>query len=362
MKKDSITISLCMIVKNEENVLERCLSSVSTIVDEIVIIDTGSTDQTKEIAKKFTNCVYDFNWINDFSAARNFAFSKATKDYIMWLDADDVITEVNAEKLLELKKTLTEEVDAVAMKYHLSFDEDGNPTFSSVRNRIVKRKRNFKWIGFVHEYLEVYGHIIHSDAAVIHHKDKDSSTRNLKIYEEAIASGKSLNPRDKYYYANECLDHGKYETAIEWYNKFLDEGKGWSEDNIQACGKMADCYLNLGDMDLAISSCLKSFTYDGPRGENCCRLGYIYLQQNDYHRAISWYKIATFVDIPEQKSPFINTACYTWLPHLQLCLSYSRLGDQKTAKKHNDIAASFAPNNPSVKHNQAYFNSLFNEL
>ncbi len=361
MKKGSITFSLCMIVKNEEIVLERCLASVSSIVDEIVIIDTGSTDQTKEIAKKFTNRVYDFKWINDFSAARNFAFSKATKDYIMWLDADDVITVGNAEKLLELKKTLSKEVDAVAMKYHLSIDDDGNPTFSSVRNRIVKRERNFKWIGFVHEYLEVYGNIIHLDAAVIHHKDTDSSTRNLTIYEEVIASGKSLNPRDKYYYANECLDHGKYETAIEWYNKFLDEGKGWSEDHILACGKMADCYLNLGERDLATSSCLKSFTYDSPRGENCCRLGYIYLQQDDYHRAISWYKIATLVDIPEQKSPFINNACYTWLPHLQLCLSYSRLGDQVTAKKHNDIAASFAPNNPSVKHNQAYFNSFFNE-
>jgi glycosyltransferase involved in cell wall biosynthesis len=361
MGKSSITFSLCMIVKNEENVLERCLSSVSTIVDEIVIIDTGSTDKTKEIAKKFTNCVYDFKWINDFSAARNFAFSKATKDYIMWLDADDVITEENAKKLLELKRTLTKEVDAVAMKYHLSFDEDGNPTFSSVRNRIVKRQRKFKWIGFVHEYLEVYGNIIHSDAAVIHHKDKEASTRNLTIYEEAIASGKSLNPRDKYYYANECLDHSKFETAIEWYNNFLDEGKGWSEDNIQACRKMADCYINLGEWDQATNSCIKSFIYDGPRGEVCCRLGYIYLQQNDYHRAISWYKLATLVDVPEQKSPFINMACYTWLPHLQLCLSYSRLGDQVTAKKHNDIAASFAPNNPSVKYNQAYFSSYFNE-
>ena len=74
------TISLCMIVKNEELVLGRCLESIKDLVEEIIIVDTGSTDKTKEIAKLYTNNIYDFKWINDFSAARNFSFSKATKD------------------------------------------------------------------------------------------------------------------------------------------------------------------------------------------------------------------------------------------------------------------------------------------
>ena len=86
------TLSLCMIVKNEEAVLSRCLESIKDAVDEIIIVDTGSSDATKEIAKKYTDLVYDFKWINNFSAARNFSFSKASKDYIIWLDADDVIT------------------------------------------------------------------------------------------------------------------------------------------------------------------------------------------------------------------------------------------------------------------------------
>ncbi len=93
-----ITISLCMIVKNEEKVLARCLESVKDIVDEIIIVDTGSTDKTKEIAYRYTQNVYDFEWIHDFSAARNYSFSKATKDYQMWLDADDIITEENRKK------------------------------------------------------------------------------------------------------------------------------------------------------------------------------------------------------------------------------------------------------------------------
>ena len=71
-----ISISLCMIVKNEEDVLERCLESVKLIADEIIIVDTGSTDKTKEIACKFTNKLYNFEWIDDFAAAKSYIHSK----------------------------------------------------------------------------------------------------------------------------------------------------------------------------------------------------------------------------------------------------------------------------------------------
>ena len=125
-----ISISLCMIVKDEELVLGRCLNSVKNLVDEIIIVDTGSTDKTKEIAALYTDKIYDFKWINDFSAARNYSFSKATKDYIMWLDADDVLLEEDYIKLQDLKESLDESVDMVVMKYNMSFDKNNNPCFS----------------------------------------------------------------------------------------------------------------------------------------------------------------------------------------------------------------------------------------
>ena len=86
-----ITISLCMIIKNEEAVLARCLNSILELMDEIIIVDTGSTDRTKEIAAKYTDKIYDFAWNSDFSAARNFSFSKATMDYIYVADADEPV-------------------------------------------------------------------------------------------------------------------------------------------------------------------------------------------------------------------------------------------------------------------------------
>lgn len=85
-----ISVSLCVIVKNEEEVLAGCLDSVKDIADEMVIVDTGSTDRTKEIAARYTDKIYDFEWVDHFAAARNFAFSKAEMDYILWLDADDI--------------------------------------------------------------------------------------------------------------------------------------------------------------------------------------------------------------------------------------------------------------------------------
>ena len=86
-----ITISLCMIVKNEEDTLPRCLESVGGLVEEIIVVDTGSDDRTKEAALEYGAKVYDFPWVEDFSKARNFSFSKATQQYCLWLDADDVI-------------------------------------------------------------------------------------------------------------------------------------------------------------------------------------------------------------------------------------------------------------------------------
>ncbi len=149
------TISLCMIVKNEEKVLSRCLDSIKNAVDEIIIADTGSTDSTKDIAYRYTDKVYDFEWTDNFSEARNFSFSKATKDFILRLDAD-VITSENNTKLIELKNNL-DNTDTVMMKYNTAFDEDSNATFSYFRERLVRRATPHKWKGRVHEAIEYTG-------------------------------------------------------------------------------------------------------------------------------------------------------------------------------------------------------------
>lgn len=354
-----ITTSLCMIVKNEEATIERCLQSVKDAVDEIIIVDTGSTDQTRNIARKFTSKIYDFPWIDNFAAARNFAFSHATREYILWLDADDVLLPGDLQKLLMLKHSCDNTVDSFTMIYNLSFDDSGNVISSLRRNRLVKRSRNFKWIGAVHEYLEVGGKIVHTDIGITHKKVRnDTYDRNLIIYENRLAKGEAFSPRDLYYYANELNDHGMFQKATVYYQKFLETELGWIEDNIAACGKLADCYSALGDDKNKLRYTFQSFNYDTPRAEFCCRLGYHFLGVKGYHQAIFWYKLATELEKPQDFLAMLNNACWTWLPHLQLCVCYANVGEIDLAIKHNKIAESYVPNHPSIIYNNNYFTNL----
>ncbi|MBJ9993540.1 glycosyltransferase family 2 protein [Paenibacillus sp. S28] len=357
-----ISISLCMIVKNEEETLGRCLKSVQNIVDEIIIVDTGSTDNTKEIALQYTDQIYDFEWIDDFAAARNYAFSCANKDYIFWLDADDLLKDDDSRKLMDLKGILDPAVDSVTMDYHLAFDEFGNVTSSVRRNRLVKRENKFQWIGAVHEYLEVWGNILNSDVAVTHSSLHHDSDRNLSIYEKRLLRGEVFSPRDLYYFANELVDHQMYEQAICYYEKFLATEKGWIEDNISSCGKLADCYHELGDREKELESSLRSFRYSSPRPEFCCRIGYHFLQQDDIRTAIFWYKLATQHELPGDNLGFFNHACSTWLPHLQLCVCYDRIGEYRLAYNHNEIARSYRPTDPKVIQNKRYLESVLGKF
>lgn len=353
-RRTPVSISLCMIVKNEENILARCLDCVVEIVDEIIIVDTGSSDGTKAVASRYTDKVYDFIWIDDFAAARNFAFKQATKEYIFWLDADDIISDEDRLKLLALKNVLDPAVDSVTMKYYLAFDQYGNVTTSNRRNRLVKRSTHFQWIGAVHEYLAVYGRILDSDIAIIHKSEWHDSDRNLKIYENRLAAGETFSPRDQYYYANELLDHQMYEAAIEWYQKFLAAGQGWVEDNLSACRKLAECYQKLGNQDNALKFVLQSFLYDIPRAESCCQLGYSFFIKEQYRQAAFWYKLATQLERPVDHRGFIIHACWTWVPHLQLCVCYDRMGNYELAYHHNELAAAYIPDDPNIINNRAY--------
>src|SRR5207248_6049870 len=109
-------VSLSMIVKDEEANLPGCLLSVADLVDEIVVVDTGSSDQTREVARQHGARVHDFPWIDDFAAARNESLRHATGDWIFWLDADDRLNEENRQKLRGVFAGLKDENVAYAMK------------------------------------------------------------------------------------------------------------------------------------------------------------------------------------------------------------------------------------------------------
>ena len=354
-----ITLSLCMIVKNEQDVIGRCLECVSDLFDEIIIVDTGSDDKTKEIVRKYTKNIYYFKWIEDFSAARNYSFSKATKDYIMWLDADDVILDEDKQKIKQLKTNIDKSVDIVVMKYNTGFDNEENPTFSYYRERIFKRSKKYRWIGEIHEVIPLTGNIIYNDAAVSHKKLKQNDPkRNLRIFENIISNGKELDPRQQFYYARELYYNKRYEDAIDIFNNFLDSGQGWVENCINACQDLSYCYYAIGDSKKAINACFRSFEFDEPRAEICCDIGKYFLDREQYKKAIFWYELALTRKLNESSGGFILLDCYNFIPYIQLCLCYFRIGDIEKSKEYNAKAESIKPNNASVIYNNEYFKSI----
>lgn len=353
-----ITISLCLIVKNEEDVVERCIKSVIEAVDEIIIVDTGSIDDTKKIVKNLGGILFDFKWRDDFSAARNYAFSKATKEYILWLDADDVIPEQSLNKLIKLKNNFDNSINYVTMNYILAQDPYGNTTCSLRRNRLVKRECNFRWIGEVHEYLEVISPGINVDIDVIHKKEKKINDRNLKIFQKMIDNKKILSDREIFYYGNELYNNNLIDEAISQYIKFLQLESGWVEDKKTACRNLAQCYILKEDKDNALRAAFKSFEFDTPRADFCCIIGDILMEREAVDAAVFWYEVAAKWAPPEGYLAVMESAYYTWIPHLQLCVAYFKKGDLEKSMYHNEEAGKYIPYNPKIDFNRNIFQKI----
>lgn len=350
-----ITISLCLIVKNEESVLENCLTSIKDIVDEIIIIDTGSTDNTKLIAEKFKAKIYDFNWCNDFSKARNYSFSKATKDYIFWLDADDIVPEKYLVKFQNLKETLNDDVDSVTMSYSRMRNENDETTFSLRRHRLVKRKDNFRWFGKVHEYLAVYGNIVHSDIEIFHKKEiPNLSTRNLDIFLAMKNNNEQFTSRDIFYFANELFDNALYEQSAEQYELFLNTLDGWNEDKKTAAFNLSKCYFQLSKHDKILPLLFNSLIYGKPRSDICCAIANTLFQNEKYEEAIFWYKTAINCKPDKNYMGFDYKEYSSFIPCIQLCVCYSYLGDYEKAFYYNELASISETNLEIINHNKQY--------
>lgn len=216
-----ITISVCMIVKNEECVLERCLKSFADLVEEIIIVDTGSTDRTKEIAAKYTDKIYDFAWQDDFAAARNFSFSKATKEYIYVADADEIIDEENRKKFWKIKQVLLPEIEVVQMYYTNQLECGSTYNFDQeLRPKLYKRLRPFQWVDQIHETVEVRPVVYDSDIEIIHKPIHTHAKRDFTIFQKILAKGERLSAKLVNLYVRELFIAGTDQDFLQAYDYF----------------------------------------------------------------------------------------------------------------------------------------------
>lgn len=353
-----ISLSVCLIVKNEENNLANCLDCVKQFADEIVVVDTGSTDKTIDIAKKYTEKVYSFKWQDDFSLARNFSFSKATSDYIMWLDADDIILQEEITKINNLKKELNPAYDMVVMKYVNACDESGKEISFFFRERIIKNNKNFKWEGFVHEVIPIQGNVLHSNICIHHNKKETIYTkRNLILYQKALKRNVVFTNRDNYYYARELYYHKQYKKAIKFLKLFLKLEKNNFNDIFEANLILSDCYALQNNFEKALQTLIDCFKTFIPNSKLLCKIGDIFLVKKDFWKAIYWYELA-LQNYGKNEFVFIEKSFENIYPYLQLCVCYYNLKDLNKAKYYNQKAEEINSEHQSVKLNNEFFKKV----
>lgn len=297
-----ITISLCMIVKNEEAVLSRCLDSVADLVEEIIIVDTGSADRTKEIAAGYTDKIYDFEWIHDFSAARNYAFSLASCDYIYSADADEVLDRENRERFRLLKEQLLPQIEIVQMKYgnQLQFNTVYNYD-EEYRPKLFKRLRQFTWIEPIHETIQLQPVIYDSDIVITHMPQENHGSRDLANFERQVLLGRRLSRHLHNMYARELLMAGEAENlqrACACFEASCEDSERSGDELMEAFCVLSRAYRLQKDALGFFRYAVKAMAAGGC-SEICLELGHFYEQdQQNPAEAAMWYYNAAFETEP----------------------------------------------------------------
>lgn len=331
-----ITISLCMIVKNEEKVLARCLDSVKDLVDEIIIADTGSDDNTKEIASLYTDKVYDFVWVNDFSAARNFAFSKASCDYIYSADADEVINEENREKFRILKENLLPEIEIVQMYYgnQLSFGTIYNYD-RELRPKLFKRLRAFEWTEPIHETIRFSPIVYDSEIEITHMPEESHTDRDLMAFKRQIEKEGVLSARLTNLYAKELFVSGKdgdFIQAEDYFTKVADDGETSMEQLKDALCVVVRAAAIRKDYLKFYRYAMKDIASEGV-SEICFELGEYYFNMGEYDEAVVWFYNAAY-----STHSILNVHYSGDKPLQRLADCYEKLGQHDRAAEYAGLA------------------------
>ena len=271
-----------MIVKNEQNVLARCLDSMADLMDEIIIVDTGSQDATKEIAAKYTDKIYDFAWIDDFAAARNFAASKAQIEIVQMYYCNDM-GECNTTGNFERE----------------------------LRPKLYRRLRSFTWIDPIHETLRLDPVVFDSEIEIIHKPEHNHGGRDLTALKRLHDKGITLSAKLHHMYAMELFIAGSEQDFLDAEASFLEsiEQNGRTDDEIlEAVCVLTHIYRLKKDVAHFFAYALRGVAMGGC-AELCCELGTYYEEQGEPAEAAMWYFNAA-----NETESILDIACHTRLP------------------------------------------------
>lgn len=336
-----ITLSVCMIVKNEQAALPRCLESLSGLYDELIIVDTGSTDGTKAVAAQYTDKVYDFPWIDDFAAARNASLQHATCEYVYVADADEVIDQENRQKFLLLKQTLSPKVDIVQMKYANQLRHATTYNYDvEYRPKLFRRLRPFYFVEPIHETLFRGVVTENSDVTITHMPEENHAPRDFGVFRRVLARGHRLSPKLHMMYARELFIAGQNQDfldALAYFEPTLHDEHRSPEEIAQAQCVVAKCALLQKDDALLMKTALKN-AVGQPSAEICCILGDYYANSGDHEEAATWYYTAAYGSECE-----LNIHYSGDVPLARLAHCYEKLGLPAQARQARQQADAWQP-------------------
>lgn len=359
------TLGLAMIVRDEERNLGRCLGSAKGLFDEIIIVDTGSKDRTKEIAASFGAKIHDFAWIDDFSAARNFAFSKVTTEWIMWLDADDELIPEDHARLMELKKHLGA-AEAYLMAYNYAQDSEGKPLVRFFRHRILKNDGRVRWKCPIHEHMVIPPGFREcmTNIVVTHRRSADAATqdkgRNIRLLRKAVRDDPT-SQRMKFYFGKELYSECEFKECAQVLEEYLSKGD-WHENMVNAHHFLSLAYAAVNEKEKAIDACIRGIRLDPRWAEFYCVIGQIYYDRGDWGRATQWFEIARRLPVPPTWGTVMMES-YTWMPADRLTKCYAEIGEWSKAYEANETALLHLPSDTRMNFNRQFLrDTLFDRL
>ncbi|MGR3311301.1 MAG: tetratricopeptide repeat-containing glycosyltransferase family 2 protein [Candidatus Brocadiales bacterium] len=289
------SISLCMIIRNEEKTLQRCLESVKHLVDEMIIVDTGSTDRSVEIAKRYGAKVFHHRWNNDFSEARNYALQQATGDWILHLDADEELKKED----IPLVKELIKDKDTNGVQCVIyNVQKDSSDFLISYFIRLLRNNIGVYYSGLIHETPIIPGKISHSNIRITHHGYalneegwRDKGGRNVKLLQKQLVE----NPDDPFIH----FHLAKTYYQLQAFDMALAEGKEVlrlmprdtfkTRPELEIFVLMACILSNKGNFLEAERMCLEAIKINPDYFDPYFFLGHIYFKQKDFEKAVLYY-------------------------------------------------------------------------
>ena len=311
-----VSISVCMVVKDEEENLERCLESVKDIADEIVIVDTGSGDRTKDIARRYTNNVFDFKWVNDFSRARNFSLSKAVGEWVFFLDADETVSERDIPAIKQLARN--RHFDGFSFVIRNYTNNQGLVNFIPLkgddypesrgwkgydRSRVVRMFRRRAGVFFEGEIHEVVEHSIRRKGGKImevdipiHHFGERSGEKDRKYLEmsrKRVASAGN-DPKALFSLGFALFRKGDFQAAESCYRKAVSLNNNYRE----AWFGLSEVLGRMGRLSEAVKvnrAIAKKWPSESAAYYN---LGELFLALGRKHEAVEYYEKALELGSP----------------------------------------------------------------